>query len=136
MASQADSVVLQTILEKLTLLEESIKDLNVENTKRAQEIAMIAKHNNLIETEDESSSNRKEEQRLNSRVSAEQSETNRPRDSSPLPFSENRISTNESQNPLVRTKDKVRTIEVLNGKETSLGLLKKHTSDAVKQIYC
>ena len=88
MASQADSVVLQTILEKLTLLEESIKDLNAENTKRAQKISKLAKHNNLIETEDESSGNRKEDRKLNIRVSAEQSETFRSKYSSPLPFRE------------------------------------------------
>ena len=46
---------LQVIMEKLTRMEESIRQLNLENGRRAQEIATLAKHNNLIETCDESS---------------------------------------------------------------------------------
>ena len=54
MVTETDSVILETILEKLTLLEQSIKVLNAENTKRTEEISMIARHSNLIETENES----------------------------------------------------------------------------------
>ena len=39
---------LMLIMEKLTLLENSVKQLNQENGKRAQEIAASAKHNDLI----------------------------------------------------------------------------------------
>ena len=35
-------------------MEESIKKLNEENGKRAQKITTLAKHNNLIETDNES----------------------------------------------------------------------------------
>ena len=47
---------LMLIMEKLTLLENSVKQLNQENGKRAQEIAALAQHNDLIETEDDSTS--------------------------------------------------------------------------------
>ena len=54
MTTSTDTITLQMIMEKLVLMEESITKLNEENGKRAQEITTLAKHNNLIETEDES----------------------------------------------------------------------------------
>ena len=54
MTTSTDTITLHMIMEKLVLMEESIKELNEKNGKRLQEITTLAKHNNLIETEDKS----------------------------------------------------------------------------------
>ena len=118
MATETDSVTLKTILEKLTLLEESIKVLNAENTKRTQEISMIARHNNLIETEDESSGNRLKNTRTNVREDLGKPRANRFRESSPFISSgDERESTTDTQTQSITAKDIIGTIEVLNGKD-------------------
>ena len=88
MATKTDSVILKTILENITLLLESIKVGNAENGKKTEEISMIARHNNQIETEDESSGNGRKNTRINVRESSENSRASRSRESSPFISSE------------------------------------------------
>lgn len=108
------------IMEKLNFLSDGIKKLNEENGKRAQEIATLAKYNNLIETEDEfSSTNQKAEDDLISshkRIETKPSHVSASRNSSPSPERIHLLSNSETRTQLP-AKDIVRTIEVLKGKD-------------------
>ena len=117
MATEIDSVMLKIILEKLTLLEESIKVLNAKSTNRTEEISMIARHNNLIEIVDESTDNRHENTRINVGENSKKSRANRSRESSPFISSKERAPMTDAQTPLIIAKDIIGAIEVSNGKD-------------------
>ena len=77
MAEKPNVDPLMLIMEKLTSLENSVKQLNQENGKRAQEIATLAKLNDLIETEDDSTSCRQtgNSKNLSEKISDEDKES-------------------------------------------------------------
>ena len=108
---------LAIIMEKLTILENGIKHLNQENGKRAQEIAALAKHNDLIETDDDSSRRQAGNSKDKTKIITEPIRESTSSDSSPI--SERRQLYREEENyehPIL-AKDIIRTIEVLKGRD-------------------
>ena len=105
---------------------------------------MIVRHNNLIETEDESSCNIRKNSRTNIRENSEKSRSSRSRENSPFISSEERTSMTNAQTSLITAKDIIGTIKVLNGKddcsvEDFIKIVKKahsSTGAAAKWIYC
>lgn len=119
--SSPEAVTMKMLLDKLSSIQEGIKELNIENGKRAEEIRTLAKHINIIETEDESSSkmdgnSKNQESTIKQVVPTERQRRTRSEYSSRSPSRERRETVPENDNR-VRARDIIGTIDVLNGKD-------------------
>lgn len=119
--STMDAITVKMLFEKLNNIQEGIKELNVENGKRVEEIRTLAKHINLIDTEDESTSKKRENPRnqtptMEQIVPGEQQRRTESEYSSRSPSRERRqiITGNDNR---VSARDIIGTIDTLNGKD-------------------
>lgn len=131
--NEQTSKILETILDKLSVIENNQVLLNEENLKRVDEIRILARRNNALMTSDDDgkrtdNSNRKHKNSLTSDASASDSEPDEKNESKPNSFKTPATNATETGRKFMSTqrvgppeillaKDALRMVETLNGQD-------------------